>query len=247
MTPAERPAAEPPTGPTKGPESDPAPTTTGDRGWPAAWWYGERMAERRRRWLERSHRLLTVEFALAGTIMATWILATTVRSPILLVTAVLLGGILLVATAESGSHVLLWMGTAMVMLLMVVGGLLFFTEFRPVPLTVGTLTVVAYNELLRLHHARRRGAAIDDEVYQGSAVGLGVLALVSVVAVAAAEALDSAERSWLWMALAAGLVAGSALLFTALPRRRRSVPGNRRWQPGARIPPQPLGRSDHNR
>ncbi|MEL7158401.1 MAG: hypothetical protein AAFN30_17630, partial [Actinomycetota bacterium] len=96
-----------------------------------------------------------------------------------------------------------------------------FVDVRPLSLTVGAITALAYNELLRLHHARRREAVIDEEVYAGSAIGLGVVALLSVVGVTLADRLDDAgDRNWLWMAATVVLLMVAATLITMVPRRR---------------------------
>ena len=79
-------------------------------------------------------------------------------------------------------------------------------------------------------------------MYVASAIGLGLVGVVSVIGIGLASAFDGeGDRSWLWMAAALAVVFIGAILMTAIPRRR--VPGSSsgRWRPGDRIPPQPLG------
>ncbi len=206
------------------------------------WWNGPPMTDRRRRWSERLWRLTTVEFILASLILTIWVVLGTLGSVILLTIVLGLGLWLHAATAENGSHVLLWMSTGFTFLWMLLASQFAFIGAGPMSLGVGSMTVLIYNELLRLHLARRRQAVIDEEVYVGSAIGLGLVGLVAVVGIGLASAFSGEDdRSWLWMAAALAVVFVGAVLITAIPRRR--VPGGTpgRWRPGDRIPPQPLG------
>lgn len=224
------------TSPSPAPMPEPlAPQPDGDdtgRWWPDA----------RRRWSERLWRLATVEFILATLILAIWVVMGTLGSVILLAIVLGLGLWLHVGTAENGSHLLVWLSTGYVFVWMLLASQFTFIGAGPMSLGVGAMTTLVYNELLRLHLARRRQAVIDEDVYVGSAIGLGLVGLVSVAGIALAAAFQGQEdRSWLWMAAALAVLFAGAVLMTAVPKRR--VPGGTsgRWRPGDRIPPQPLG------
>ena len=138
-----------------------------------------------------------------------------------------------------------WMATGFVLGCMVLTAGVLLAGAGPVSLAVGSFTALLYNELLRLHHARRRNARIDEDVYVGSARGMGALGLLSVVGVSLADRFDNeGSRSWLWMAAAIAILMLTATLVTAVPRRRFPKGTSQRWQPGDRIPPQPLGQSE---
>ncbi|MEM9131444.1 MAG: hypothetical protein AAF962_06495 [Actinomycetota bacterium] len=193
-------------------------------------------------WIERLWRLASPEFILATLILTIWVVMGTLGSLILLVIVLGFGLWIHVGTAENGSHLLVWMATGYVFLWMLLASQFTFIGAGAMSLGVGSMTTLIYNELLRLHLTRRRQAVIDEDVYVGSAVGLGLVGVVSVIGIALASAFDGdGDRSWLWMAAALAVVFIGAVLMTAVPRRR--VPGGAsgRWRPGDRIPPQPLG------
>ena len=202
-----------------------------------------------RRWQVRLTKLATVESILAALISAMWAFFGFLWAwPVLLV-VLIVAAVLHITAAEHGNHALLWMASAFVMMCMLVAAVsnavVGLATLAPMPLLFGTLTVLAHNELLRLHIARRRNAALTEDLYVGSAIGMGILALVSVVGVALAQAAEGeGGRSWLWMVGATALLLVTASAITFVPKRITPRGTNHRWQPGERIPPQPLGPLD---
>jgi hypothetical protein len=147
------------------------------------------------------------------------------------------------AAVESGNHLLLWTST-LTMLILAITSLDGLRSATPVSLSMATLTTLGYNELVRLNHARRRGGTIDDEIYSGSALAMGLVGLVATAGITIAEMLSAGERTWLWLPVALVAVLGTSGLVLLLPARRAPSPSRERWRPGDRIPPQPLGRDD---
>ncbi|MEM7272587.1 MAG: hypothetical protein AAF547_05855 [Actinomycetota bacterium] len=149
---------------------------------------------------------------------------------------------------ETGNHVMLWLTTAMLLILIVVASEVTFDGLPPVLLAAAGATALVHNELVRLNYARRRDASIDRSVYHGAGLALGLAAGVAMVGVALTQVLsEAAPRPWLWMPVAAGglLVVGYAL--TLIPIRGATEASRERWEPGNRIPPQPLRQEDLDR
>lgn len=146
---------------------------------------------------------------------------------------------------ESGNHVLLWLSTAMVLVLIIVAAESTFGGLPPVLLAAAGATALAYNELVRLNYTRRRNAVVHADVFNASALGVGGAALLGVVGVTVATvADDGSERSWLWVPIAVGALMLIGFVLTIAPARRTSKASKERWQPGDRIPPQPLANED---
>lgn len=204
-----------------------------------AWWHPSRFGDHRRNWEARLRRLSTIEFAVAGLLLC-WQLLALWPWPYLLVLTIPASIALHVAAAESGNQLLLWTATmtlalAVLVAANVVGGL-----DRPLALTVGMLAALGYNELLRLHHARRRRAEIGSEVYQGAGIGFALLAAASIAGLFLIRAIEGREGSWLWMLGAVGALLVTALLLTVVPGRFTPKGTGDRWQPGDRLPPHRL-------
>ena len=150
-----------------------------------------------------------------------------------------------VLSVESGSHVVLWLTTSAMLILIIIGSEATFGGLSPVLLAAGGATALAHNELVRLNYTRRRNAVVDESVFLASALGLGAAAGIGVVGVALAQAFaDGQDRPWFWMPGAVGalMVVGFGLAIG--PLRRGNEASKQRWQPGERIPPQPLGKDD---
>ncbi len=146
---------------------------------------------------------------------------------------------------ESGNHVLLWLSTALLLVLIIVASESNFDGLPPVLLAAAGTTALAHNELVRLNYTRRRKAVVHAEVFSASAFGVGCAAILATVGVAVATvADDGSERSWLWVPIAVGVLMLIGFALTITPARRSSKASKERWQPGDRIPPQPLANED---
>lgn len=204
-----------------------------------AWWHPSRYSEHRRNWQERLRRLSTIEFAVAGLTLC-WQLLALWPWPYLLVLSIPASIALHVAAAENGNQLLLWTSTMTLALTVLVAANVVDGLDRPVALTVGMLVVLAYNELLRLHHARRRWAEVEVEVYKGSGIGFAALVATSVAGLALIQVIEGREGSWLWMFGAVSSLLVTALLLTVVPGRIAPKGTGDRWQPGERLPPHRL-------
>ncbi len=153
--------------------------------------------------------------------------------------------VLHVLSVETGNHVVLWLTTAALLVLIVIGSEATFGGLSPVLLAAAGASALAYNELVRLNYTRWRNAVVSESVFQASALGLAAAAGVAVIGVGLAQAFaDGSDRNWLWMpgAVLALMVIGFG--FSIWPARRSNEASKQRWQPGERIPPQPLGKDD---
>jgi hypothetical protein len=150
-----------------------------------------------------------------------------------------------IIAVESGNHVVLWLTTSALLMLIVIASQTVFGGLPPILLAAAGSTALAHNELVRLNYSRRRGAVVHDAVFQASALALTGASVIGIVGVALAEiARSGGQRSWLWMpvAVAALMLIGYGL--SIAPARRPVKANAERWQPGDRIPPQPLGREE---
>jgi len=198
-------------------------------------------------WLLRHARLLgDPESVVATLIITVWTVLAGMSSGwigVLVFTGI--GWLLHGVAVESGNHVALWGASAFLLVSILAASGLTFDDFPPVVLTAAGASALAHNELVRLNHARRRRATIDDSVFQASGLAVTLSGLVAVVAVAMADALGRGpERPWTWMPVAVGALMLVGLALAVVPTRHASVGSRQRWRPGERIPPQPLGRDD---
>ncbi len=146
-------------------------------------------------------------------------------------------------TVESGHYLMLWLATSMLLLLIL---LAFATIFPTVPAVlwaVGGAIALAYNELVRINFARRRQAIIDQSVFSSSTIGVGAATLIGMIATGVAQVLGSgSDRNWLWIVLAFFVVSLIGLAIAIVPVRNATAKDKERFQPGERIPPQPLAK-----
>ena len=179
--------------------------------------------------------IMTVWAILAGMWGGVW--------GVLIVLAI--GWLLHIAAVESGNHVMLWLATAGLLAFVVVASATFFDGLPPVMLAAAGTTTLAHNELVRLNYARRRRAVIDDSAYRASGSGLAIVGAMGVLGVAVADAVGSQDdRSWLWMPVAVGVLMAVGLALAVLPTLRATQASKERYEPGVRIPPQPLAREE---
>lgn len=145
---------------------------------------------------------------------------------------------------ETGNHVMLWMATAMLLILIVLASELTFNGLGPLALAAAGSTALVHSELIRLNFARRRNATIDRSIYASSTLALGATAVIGLVGVALVEGFSAgSNRPWLWMPLAVAGILAIGYALTLIPARGSVAANRQRWEPGTRIPPQPL-RSD---
>ena len=150
-----------------------------------------------------------------------------------------------VLSVETGSHVVLWLTTSALLVLIIIGSEATFGGLSAVLLAAGGATALAYNELVRLNYTRRRNAVVDESVFVASALGLGGAAGIGIIGVGLAQAFaDGQERTWVWMPAAVGALMLVGFALAIGPIRRANEASKQRWQPGERIPPQPLGKDD---
>ena len=207
----------------------------------------ERLAALRRRWQERMQRFATVEVIAGVLVMSTWAALATVGlgSLIIVVVVVAISVWLHLAAVETGGHSMMWLATGLVLGFIVMTSGAVFGGLEPVSYTVAAMTALIHNELIRLSHARRRQANIDEQIYVNAAVGIGLVAVAAVVGIGLAQPLTrSTGRSWLWMPAASAVLIAVVAALMLVPGRKTKASSRQRWRPGDRIPPQPLGRSE---
>jgi hypothetical protein len=213
----------------------------------ARWWDGPRALALRQRWRGRLDRFSAPEVLAGALIVVTWALLATVTAgwwPIIAV-AVGIGLWLHLAAVETGSHLMMWMTTGLVLGFIIVADAGFFGGLDAVSYSAAGVSALVHNELIRLNHARRRRAVIAERIYHLVAAGIALIAVITVVTVAAATALaGGGERSWWWMPVAIMVLLGTAGALAVAPARNAPPTSRHRWRPGDRIPPQPLGRSE---
>ena len=153
--------------------------------------------------------------------------------------------ILHVLAVESGSHVVLWLTTSALLILIVIGSEATFDGLSPVLLAAAGASALAYHELIRLNYTRRRNAVVDPSVFQASGLALAATAGVAIIGVAIAQVFaNGGDRTWLWMPAAVGALMVVAFALAIGPVTKATAASKQRWNPGDRIPPQPLGRDD---
>lgn len=216
-------------------------------GWPGSWWEGPRGLALRQRWRVRGDRFSVPEVIAGASIMASWALLATMATRwwVLILVAMAIGLWLHLAAVETGSHLMMWVATGLVLGFIVVADAALFRGLNAVSYCAAGVTAVIHNELIRLSHGRRRQAVVDVGVYQVVAMGLALVAVTTMAAMTVAQWLaNGPERSWWWVpATAAALLVISGAL-TILPARNAPPHSRDRWRPGDRIPPHPLGPTD---
>ncbi|MEM7323657.1 MAG: hypothetical protein AAF531_11280 [Actinomycetota bacterium] len=205
-------------------------------------WF-RRLGNRCRDWVVHHGSLLAdPESMVAWFIITLWcVLAGLEGGLITMLILLAVGWFVHAAAVESGSHALLWLATAMVLVLVVVTSQFTFDGLPPVLLAAGGATALAHNELVRLNYARRRNAQIHEAVYHASGLALASAVGVGVIGVALVQAFaNGGQRTWLWMPAAVGLLMLVGFGLSLGPLRRANDASKERWLPGGRIPPQPL-------
>ena len=197
-------------------------------------------------WQRRWVRLSDPESMIGLFIMTLW---TTLAGfgggwPVVLV-LVVIGFAIHAVAVESGNHGMLWFATASLLIFIVIASETLAGGMGSIPLAVAGATALGHNELVRFNYARRRDARIDEDLYLTSTIGVTAAGAIGLLGVVLIELPGSGgDRSWLWVpAAAVGLLAiGFGL--TLIPTLGAEPSSKERWEPGERIPPQPLGRED---
>lgn len=181
------------------------------------------------------------EWLLGLAIMLLWAVIAFANAGLLFgVGAVVFGVILHYVAMETGSHSWMWLATGAVLLYVLVAYVVVLDEIGPLALTVGGASALAYNETVRVNYMRRREAQVDPSLFIGSTVAVTVAAAVGLVGVGATVALQGeAPRAWLWMPAAILTLFTVAYVLVIAPTIRAPADSDRRWVPGARIPPPP--------
>ncbi|MDH3296572.1 MAG: M48 family metallopeptidase, partial [Acidimicrobiia bacterium] len=184
----------------------------------------------------------TTEWLVGMAIILTWaVVAFASISPIAALTAVMFAVILHYIAMETGNHVWLWLATAVMLLFVIVAYSTVLQPLGPVVLAVGGAMTLAYNEAIRLNYFRRRRAVVDPGVFVGSIIATAVAAVVGVAGIAVSVLLSAGVgRSWVWMPAAVVTLMTVAYAAALLPARQAPRSSSQRWEPGTRIPPQPL-------
>ncbi len=197
----------------------------------------------------RARRMGNAESMIGAFIVTVWTVLAGMWGGWMVILVLLLVTLTLHTVAvESGNHVVLWLTTSALLILIVIASQTVFGGLAPVILAAAGSTALAHNELVRINYTRRRKATVHDAVFQSSGLALAGASLIGIVGVALAEvAAGGGQRSWLWMAGAVLLLLAIGFGLAIGPTRRATAAGSRRWQPGDRIPPQPLAPDDLER
>jgi len=132
----------------------------------------------------------------------------------------------------------MWLATGAVVLYVLVAYVVLLSDLGPLALTVGGASALAYNETVRVNYMRRRDAVIDPSVFIGSAVAVAIAGAVGLIGIGAIVVIgDDGQQAWLWMPVAVLTLAAVAYLLVIVPTIRVPANSDRRWVPGARIPP----------
>lgn len=202
-----------------------------------------RLGQRFSGWLAHHASLLTDPESMVGWFIVTlWcVLAGFQGGVVIMLILLAIGWFVHFATVESGNHVLLWLTTAMLLILIVLASQLTFNGLAPVLLAAAGASALVHNELVRLNYARRRNATVHEAVYQSAGLALAAATAVAIIGVALTQIFSSGgQRTWLWMPAAAGALMIIGFSLALGPLRKATDSSKERWMPGGRIPPQPL-------
>lgn len=195
-----------------------------------------------------STKLAFPEVFVGLAIVTVWALAASVGSVVLGLLGVAVLSAAYIVALRSGVHFYLWVLCLLTIIAVVIsfGATIFTALGSPMVLGVlallGATSVLALMQTVRTYQARRRGAAVDDSIVWTPLIGVGICGMVTGVTLAALVRLGQGPpRSWIWVpvATAAVFVAGFALAL--FPLRAATQTSEKRWTPGERIPPAPLG------
>jgi len=184
----------------------------------------------------------TTEWLVGLAIILTWaVVAFASIGPVAALAAVLSAVVLHYVAMETGSHIWLWIATTVMLVFVIVAYNTVLDRLGPTSLAIGGAMALAYNEAVRLSYNRRRDAVVDSGVFIGSVIALVVATVVGIGGVGLSLLLTSQpERSWVWMPAAVLVLMIVSYAVVLLPTRQLSQTNQQRWEPGTRIPPQPI-------
>ncbi len=207
-----------------------------------------RISDRLRAWrlslLEIVGHSLKPETLLGYAIMALWaLLAGQAGGWVLIIVLLAIGFGVHAIAIESGNNVMLWLCAVVLVLYALLAWGSFSQDPSPLMLTFAGCTVLLHNQTIRLGDSRRRAAAVDDSTFLAAGLAVAVVTGISIIGTMLAMALfdRSASWSWLWMPAAAFALFAVGVAVAVVPPWRSPRSDRQRWQPGERLPPQPLG------
>jgi hypothetical protein len=209
-------------------------------------WF-ERMKARLAAWARlRLARQGHPETMVAALIATVWAVLATLEFSLPVMFGVLIVTWLVHGTAiESGQYVLLWMSTGMIVLMILVAVPLVLLRNQPLPLALAGSTALIYNEAIRFSYVRRRKTELSPSLGLAAGFYTAGAAVLGVFGVIMADSVNNQpDQSWLWMLSATIALVAVGLAFTVIPGREAPGTSSDRWEPGQRIPPQPLGREE---
>ncbi len=190
---------------------------------------------------------------IGGLIICTWILVIFRLSlavlPIVAIPATVLTmavSLLIHFVALSvGNHLMSWAASAFVLLLATGGVLSLNAASRTDMAVIAGISVLAYNESLRLSFAQRRRAIVDKTIYISSAVSVAVVGMVAAIGVQVAklglnlqpttsDGETLARQNW-WVFVSVVTLIAAVFAVLLVPAFRRQRQYGKRFRPGDRI------------
>lgn len=179
-----------------------------------------------------------------------------IATPIAWAGVLLIGGVICWIAVDNGSHGFVGV-MAVFLLCLSAAGVAADGWSTPLGLIPAGATAYVATDLLRLNFARRRGAELSQEVVTGTLVSSSAVCGASMLSILLLTALsaDTADRSWVWVPIASGILVGLAAALTfGLGRssaRRRKLeasspdvrdqdPAPHGWKPGEVMLPPPI-------
>lgn len=158
---------------------------------------------------------------------------------------IMIGWLIHYVALNAGNHLVSWGASAFLTIVVLIGVLNFNPALQTELAAVAGVSVLAYNESLRLSFAQRRDAIVDPRIYFSSGISIAAVGLFSVVGVQAAKLgvgiqpteVDGETLSdgniWVPISVVVLILAVAlALIVPTLGRRRQFT---KRIRPGERI------------
>ncbi len=182
-------------------------------------------------WVIVTFRDLILFFPQAGVLLAAFV--------------IMIGLLIHFVALNTGNHIVSWGASTFVVLLALLGVASAQPGSRPDLAVIAGISVLAYNESMRLSFAQRRGAIVNQNVYFSSAISIAVVGLFAAIGVQVAKLgvdLQPTENGgetlaeqnwWVLVSVITLIVAVAAVLFVPTIRRHRQTA--KRVRPGQRI------------